>query len=84
LLTPERIRNCMDCAFMAHVAEKDSIVRPYHERKHAPAVGCGTPPFIQDDNIYVGQRPVLKIPDNTGELHQVIIQLFFTLTIQSH
>jgi secondary thiamine-phosphate synthase enzyme len=60
---------------MAHMAEQYGIIGPYHEGKHTPFVGGGSPFFGEDDDVDMGKRTMLEIPYHAGKLNQVLIQL---------
>ena len=74
----------MNGSLVAHMTEQNGIVGPDHYGKHPPPVGGGPPAIAQDDDVGMGEGPVLQIPDNPGKLHQFLLLVPFALGIGIH
>ena len=81
LLSTQGIGDNVYGTFVTHVTEKDGVTGSYNHRKHTPGIGNSTSPVRQYDDVYVWKGFVLKVPDQSGELNQVIVQLFLSLAI---
>ena len=77
LLTPYRVGNHMNGSLVAHVTEQDGVTGSDHQGEHPLSVGCGSPSFVENDDVHIGKGMVLQIAYVTGELYQFIIFILF-------